>query len=437
MRRLFSAALAVMMTFVAYTASAQIKVSEEDINKRIAKAEQASVHPKKSLKGSTWIDLGDAYYDAVTATTSGLYVEMPEATAKLMYGAKVKAKKAEADGVAYSKYAYEYFDAYFANGMLAFWDTKIVFGGEGALDKAIAAYEMAVEKDPTVKETAIKKISAIADHYKALAGHCFAAGKHEDAAAEFINSYNVSISPVLNKPDTVTIYNAGYLYTAKGNFPEAIKALDEAAKYEYYGKEGESFYYRGLSYTDLKDYPAAKTMFLEGLTKFPSNNRNVDGLMSLYVTTGDDMSEIVPYLEAAIAVEPDNHVYYDGLGRIYDKLGDDDKSLSYFFKSAELAPEDFAAQFNLAMLYIRKANGMYDVIREIPNASEEDYANALVQQTDYFRLSLAPLEKAHVLRPESVSTLETLKNITFRLREEEGIMDKYNKYSEALKVLQQ
>ena len=43
-------------------------------------------------------------------------------------------------------------------------------------------------------------------------------------------------------------------------------------------------------------------------------------------------------------------------------------------------------------------------------------------------------EKALEIQPNSVDTLESLKAICFRLRDEAGMMDKYNKYNEAWKA---
>ena len=49
--------------------------------------------------------------------------------------------------------------------------------------------------------------------------------------------------------------------------------------------------------------------------------------------------------------------------------------------------------------------------------------------------SLPWLEKAMELKPESVDCAEYLKVLCFRLRNEEGIMDKYNKYNALYKKL--
>ena len=43
--------------------------------------------------------------------------------------------------------------------------------------------------------------------------------------------------------------------------------------------------------------------------------------------------------------------------------------------------------------------------------------------------ALPYIEKAHEMSPETFDFVETLKALTFRLRDEEGIMPKYEKYN--------
>ncbi|MFR9520050.1 MAG: hypothetical protein SNF99_04125 [Rikenellaceae bacterium] len=40
------------------------------------------------------------------------------------------------------------------------------------------------------------------------------------------------------------------------------------------------------------------------------------------------------------------------------------------------------------------------------------------------------MERAHELRPDDLATVEYLKSLCFRLRDEDGIMDKYNQYND-------
>ena len=49
--------------------------------------------------------------------------------------------------------------------------------------------------------------------------------------------------------------------------------------------------------------------------------------------------------------------------------------------------------------------------------------------------ALPCFEKAHALKPDDVDTVDYMKSIAFRLRDEPGMMDKYNEYNALLKKL--
>jgi hypothetical protein len=49
-----------------------------------------------------------------------------------------------------------------------------------------------------------------------------------------------------------------------------------------------------------------------------------------------------------------------------------------------------------------------------------------------FRQATAPLEKAYSLNPEELATVELLKSLTYRLRDDEGMAEKYQKYYDLL-----
>ena len=66
-------------------------------------------------------------------------------------------------------------------------------------------------------------------------------------------------------------------------------------------------------------------------------------------------------------------------------------------------------------------------------AFDEDLAKV----NNMYSKALAPLEKAHSLNPKDVSTVELLKNLYFRLRDESPAnMDNYKKYNELLQSMQ-
>ena len=70
-------------------------------------------------------------------------------------------------------------------------------------------------------------------------------------------------------------------------------------------------------------------------------------------------------------------------------------------------------------------------INEKQYTSQAAYDADLEAVNDIYRQALPAFEKALEINPNSVDTLESLKAICFRLRDDAGMMDKYNKYNAA------
>ena len=75
-----------------------------------------------------------------------------------------------------------------------------------------------------------------------------------------------------------------------------------------------------------------------------------------------------------------------------------------------------------------------NVINEKQYTSQSAYDADLEAVNAIYRKAIPAFEKALEIQPNSVDTLESLKAICFRLRDEAGMMDKYNKYNEAWKA---
>ena len=65
----------------------------------------------------------------------------------------------------------------------------------------------------------------------------------------------------------------------------------------------------------------------------------------------------------------------------------------------------------------------------IPNDADLKAVNAIYME------ALPYFEKAHAIKPDDVDTVDFMKSIAFRLRDEPGMMDKYNEYNTLLKQL--
>ena len=70
--------------------------------------------------------------------------------------------------------------------------------------------------------------------------------------------------------------------------------------------------------------------------------------------------------------------------------------------------------------------------------SDPNYIKEMAKLNEAYAKALAPLEKAHSINPEEPITVELLKSLYFRLRDESPeMMDNFNKYNELFKSMQQ
>ena len=153
MKRLFLIAAAV--SFVCGTVMAQeAKFDEAAIIKKIDKLELNTQNPKKSTKAETWLALGDAYTEAGTIASTGLYRGMDEFTTKILMQNPEEGTET-INGVEYVKYSNAYLDVYLKDMMVQFWRVKRNFV-DGALEKGVAAYQKAYELDPKNAEAKVK-----------------------------------------------------------------------------------------------------------------------------------------------------------------------------------------------------------------------------------------------------------------------------------------
>ena len=434
MKRLFLLTVAILVA-AAYSVRAQeAKFDEATLLKKIDKLETDTQNPKKSGKAATWLDLGNAYYEAATVAAKGLYrgetaLEVEVAFPKPQKGTET------VGGTEYEKWSYPYFDLYLTDGAVYFWTMKKTIV-EDALNKAAEAYKKAYELDPKVAQKVADGLTKVADGYKQDADNAYATRSLDPTAKAFAAAYDVQLHPALNKIDTMCCFYAGYIFTVERKFEEGAKYLKDAIA-NGYESDGEAYYYLFHCYYGQKKFDDAKAVLLEGVTKYPKNSEILEGLINLYGETGEDPNSIIPFVQKGIESDPNNPELWAGLGRVYDKLGDNAKALESFAKAVELAPDDFASNFNYALMVVRVADDKTTVFNERTFTSREERDAALEEVTAAYVASIAPLEKAYSVNSQDAVTVELLKSVCFRLRDiSPEMMEKYQKYDALYKSMQ-
>ena len=443
MKKVFLTVLAVAL--VAVTAVQAQKVNKSALVSKIEKSDADIADAKKGAKAATWINRGKAFYEAAIEPTKNLFVNMDAAMLKLAVGEPASTESATLVNVPYEAWVYPWFTAYIKDGKIATWSqTQWVI--EDAPAKAIEAYNKAYEMDPKTADKVKEGLKQISDFCSQVGNTGIDTGNYADAADAYALAFEAQSSPAHGNPEPALLYYAGYLRTVDGaanpaSFVIGADYLNKALELGYNDEEGNIYYYLFHCYYGQKDADKAnvlkaKDALVAGIKKFPKNERILDGLVQLYTNPEDsvgDPADLVALIDAAIESNPENVDLWFGRGRIFFALKQYDESIASFRKVVELKPDLFEGNYYLGVFYTIKADEMNKVMNEKQYSSQTAYDTDLKEVNAVYMEAVPWFEKAYELKKDDVNTLDFLKSICFRLRDEEGMMDKYNKYNTLLK----
>lgn len=423
------------------------KVNKTAILDKIAKSDADIADAKKGAKSATWINRGKIFMEAAAEPTKNLFVNMEVVMLKLAVGEPSSTGSETIGENTFETWVYPYFTGYVKDGKLVAWkQTQWVM--EDAPAKAIEAFNKAYEMDPKAASKVKEGLQSVSDFCSQVGNVGLDTGSFTEAADAYAQAFEAQSSPAYGNADPALLYYAGYLRTADGaTHPESYAKgeayLNKALDLGYTDEEGHIYYYLfhcyyGQKDADKENLMKAKNALLTGIEKFPKNERILDGLMQLYTAEEGvgDPADLVAMIDKAIAENPENIDLWFGRGRIFYALKDYDESIASFRKVVELQPELFEGNYYLGIFYIFKGDAMNEEMREKQYSSTAEIDADQKEVGKVYMEALPWLEKAHQIKPEDATTLEFLKSLCFRLRDEEGVMEKFEKYNALYKQSQ-
>ncbi len=442
MKKTILTALAALL--VAVPAVQAQKVNKEALLAKIEKSDADIANEKKATKAATWLNRGKAFYEVAIEPTKSLFVNMDAAMLKLAVGEPKSAEKQTLNGVEYDAWVYPYFTAYVKDNKVATWkQTRWVM--KDAPAKAIEAYNKAYELDSKMAEKVKEGLKQVSDFCSQAGNTGIDSGDYAEAAKAYVTAYKAQSSPAYGEADPALLYYAGYLLTVDGannpkSFVQGAKLLTQAIEKGYADEEGNIYYYLfhclyGQKEADKANVMKAKDALLTGIEKFPKNERILDGLMQLYTSEEGvgDPADLIALIDKAIQDNSSNVDLWFGRGRIFYALKDYDQSIDSFKKVVELKPDMFEGNYYLGVFYTIKGDALNKEMNEKQYSSQAAYDADLKGVNDIYMAAVPWFEKAHQLKTDDIDTLEFLKSLCFRLRDEPGIMEKYNTYNDLYK----
>lgn len=431
----------VLAALVVPTVTAQ-KINTESFNARMEKSDADIANPKKAGKAATWLNRAKILQEAITAPTKGLYGNGLDVS---MLNVILGVNPTSTNGDTYS---YEWVDIYSKNKKVVGWKIKkeVI---PNAFQLMMEAYEKAYELDSNTIAKTKSAIETLNSFYTELGAASLNTQNYKEAIDAYVKAIDLQSSPAIRKVDPNYYFFAGQLAAYLGTenvqyFIDGEKYLTQAKDLGFTDEQGNLYYflfhcYYGQREADKENILKAKNILLEGIEKYPQNERIMEGLIQLY-TSKDNVgnpAELVGRLDKMLSEKPENADLWFARGQIFFKLKNFDECINSFLKVNELRPNDYDANFYLGYFYIAKGDEVNrDFNKRLDSiSSQEEYQAGLKEVSKAYMKALPYFEKAMEIRPDAVDCAEYLKQLCFRLRDEEGVMDKYNKYNAIYKKL--
>jgi len=430
----------VLAALVVPTVTAQ-KINDASFKAKLEKSNADIANPKKAGKAATWFNRGKLCADAIVEPSKNLFSGLDANMLAMSMGVAPSETK---DGV----YVFDWVDVHTKDNKVKAWKVKKEVLPD-AYNIAKEAFLKAYELDNGMAAKIKTALDALINHYAELGSASLDISEYKAAIDAYLKAVTLQENPAIGKQDSRYYFFAGQLAAFLGAqeakyFADGEKYLTKANELGYKDEQGNLYYFLFHCYYGQRDkgqdYLAkAKSALLEGIEKYPRNERIMEGLIQLY-TSEDGVgnpADLVERIDKLLAEKPDNADLWFARGQVFFKLKNFDECINSFLKINDLKPNDYDTNFYLGYFYMAKGDEVNRAFNSRLDSinSQEEYQAGLNEVNAAYMKSLPWLEKAMELKPESVDCAEYLKVLCFRLRNEEGIMDKYNKYNAIYKKL--
>lgn len=431
--------LTVAMLAVAVAAGAQNK---NQLLSSIEKAEAATQNEKKASNPNTWIKYGDALYKAYEAMVSPDYRVGWSATEVAMFNTQqpLSNEQKEINGVQYYIEHYAVRDLYY-NLNTQTLDAIIItqpISDDNLLAEARDAYLKAAELDAKGSKTKVltEKLMNVQGRFVEYASGNYALGNYEVAAENFENSLSCVDNPVINKVDTMMVYNTGLMYNAIGDNDKAKEYYTQCIDLGY-DANGEISSSLAAILMAEGDTEGAKACLNAAFQKYPASQSVLVALINLYIESNDDPQKILDLIHAAQANEPTNPTLVYAEGNVYFNTGDFEKAIEYYNRSYEMDSTYVYGIYAVGNAYFEMAVDVQDEMDKLDLRDVEGYERLLAEFEQDLTNSIEPFEKAFAMTDDQdvkVAVASALKQVYFRFRDRgPEYADRYAKYEAFLK----
>ncbi|MGD1846800.1 MAG: tetratricopeptide repeat protein [Salibacteraceae bacterium] len=269
---------------------------------------------------------------------------------------------------------------------------------------------------------------ATKSEYRPLADLCFQEGvnmynekNYPRAIKYFERCYNVKME--FEQTDTLALFNIALSADNMKDYDKAIVNYKKCAELGYQGPR--PYTNMAYIYQQQENDDAALEVLGEGRKKYPNDQDLLTTEINMYLKY-NRLDEALNNLNLAIENDNQNSILYYARGTIHNNKKDFENAEKDYLKAIEFDNGYADAYYNLGALYFNLGVERNDAAAELDD--QDDYDAAKAEGDKYFQQSLPYLEKAHELDPSNTSTMQSLKTLYART----GQTDKYKEITEKL-----
>ncbi len=419
MKRILFLFLAVIVSTSAISQQTSKTTDFEKLEKKLQESNADTENPKKNMKAKTWLTRGDLLYEINQSMLLGTSSGMTANNFKLIVGNPNEVKQETIDSVEYQAFVMDRIKFYFnINEELESWViTKPIV--DKPLFLAYEAYMKSKELDEKGKidKNLSESLQNLKYAFLSDATNLYSLKDYEGAYINFKKSVEIGKNPLVNQVDTLVLYYTGLSAQLAKKLDDAIPFYKQYIEYGNTG-DGSVFYNTFEAYKELGKPEEGLQFLEEGFTKFPNNQNILYSLIQYYLDQGEDPSKVFVYLNKAIEQNPNESSLLFAAGTLHDKLGNFEEAVNSYTKALEINADFFDAAYNLGALYYNRGVKFIEEANKVP-AKELDKYDALMEKANLeFKKCIPFMEKAHEINSTETNTLETLKNLYFRFRNE-------------------
>ena len=190
---------------------------------------------------------------------------------------------------------------------------------------------------------------------------------------------------------------------------EAVALLEELKDGDYEAVSVNQFLYQ--EYVTLKDTAKFVATLQNATVRFPKEPWFLQNLINYYIFSGQEQVA-VDNLAQAIEREPDVAQYHHIKGNLDENLGNYEEALKDFDEALRCDPTLADAEAGKGRVYYNQAVKLNEDAALI--SDNKAYKKALEEMNEVFRKSLPFFEKAHELAPEDRTYMQVLKGLYYR-----------------------